>query len=436
MSIHSAADVFAPRLPVPIKGIQNRFSRCPDLWESPGNWLRLALILVSYTPLSNPEAPLVFNRTKPADTLNVSIRTIGRYLNGLEEAGLILRVQQQKFADGSWGCTAIMWSPMALQKYFYPVTSLRDFSKPDRDFGIDLGRGTKMSHKSNPIIKNKVKNKSPCGEILLNTLDQEKTIVISGSPSLPGVPKDLVEPALTLGLKRELVVTLMSRCKTKNIRLQDVLNVVLPAMIERKLKGNEAFAWLLGVINTGRDFAWVAKLKKKEDGRESRKHKRESFVSRVESGLAKAHVRLPSGIHLLGDGQGSSVRCQTIENGKIVDRYIDCRTLAIRLIRNHPFWVRNLLRGKIATEYLQTQNEPAGRNDYSKVSRTAPPVLSFMKTRRFAKELTSSQDSEGLDEAYERELKEISARKVAERMAQIQSQARLDYNILPSGGVL
>ena len=347
MSIHSAADVFAPRLPAQIQKVQIRFSRCADLWSLRGNWLKLLNILVSYTSLDNLEAPLIFNSRNPASLIGVTERTIGRYLDALQENGLIERVKQQRFTDGQWGCTSIRWSSPALEKYFQPVVAKSGYKSPEAGFGIDLGRRTKLSDKSE-ISKNKViLKKSPGGEA---GSAQEKNAGKSPPQSIPGIPAELVESSLKLGLDRKLVVTLMARCKKSGIRLQDVYLFHVPVILEKGLKGKEAFAWLLRAIASGRDFAWAAKTRNAEKAQTAKQPKRERFIAKVAAALAVQKVRLPSGAWLMGDAGGNQAEIREVASGQFVSRYICLNMLATNLLRNSPMWVRSLLKGRIQPE--------------------------------------------------------------------------------------
>ena len=381
MSIITAADVFAHRLPVPIQRIQGRFSRCPDLWDMRGNWLKLINILVSYTPLGNLEAPLVFNSKNPASLIGVTERTIGRYLDALVQNGLIVRIRQGRFNDGQWGCTSVRWSSSALEKYFYPHTKKADYKAPEKDFGIDLNRRTKMSDKSEDFKNKVILKKSPDGEASM-TGEQDRGK--GRQQSIPGIPKDLVEPSLALGLTRELVVTLMGKCKKRGIRLQDVIFFHLPVIKERGLKGKEAFAWLLRAIASGRDFAWAVKARKQDNAKATKSPKRMAFIARVAATLAVQRVRLPSGAWLSGSTEGHQAEIRSVAHGKVEARYICLTMLATHLVKNSPFWVKSLLRGRIQPESPTMEMESgyttgAGRSESQGIE--TPPSIEAFRSR-------------------------------------------------------
>ncbi len=353
MSINTAADVFAHRLPVLVKQVQARIARSHELWDLPGKCVRLLQILAAYTPLESPHLPLVFNRSKPAGLLDVSVRTIDRCLGTLSERGLIVRIKQKRHGLGQWDCTSIRWTAVCVEKLFsqpiqvskQPSTkSLPSYTKPPNDLASSVSqrlpknivdRAPDLAHKSTPSSKEEVVKKPSVDG------SPDKAALANLKKMMPRVPVDLIEPALSLALSRVQITTLMCRCRKINQRLQDVFTVTKDTMHQQMLKGRDAMAWLLKVIGSGQDFKWLSKQKTLVKATTYRKQRRERFSDQVITALSQGPMFLPDGSHLkevlVGMAYVSNPGSNTVASRPVAQ-------LANKLIKQSPGWIKQLMR--------------------------------------------------------------------------------------------
>jgi hypothetical protein len=343
MSIHTAADVFAQRLPVPVKRIQAHLARTADLWDLPAKALRLLQILTAYTPLTTPDQPIRFNRAKPATLLGVSLRTIDRCLATLVERGMITRVAQKRHGPGKWDCTAICWTPVVVNALFTAQASptlQKSRNGPDGNFARH--GATKLAHKSNPSTIVEVGNK-PSDEGCVPQKPEKQTLAQRLSNLMPRTPIDLIQPALDLQLNRCQIATLMAKCRSINQRLQDVFDLYCPSLQHQGLRGRDAMGWLIRVIEAGHDFAFMVKQVEHNQQQQQRELRRQQFQQTVIAALHKhPGLTLPN---------GSSIAELTdthvwLNDGGMTNT-LPLMQFTRRLIAQSPGFVKNLLRGQI-----------------------------------------------------------------------------------------
>lgn len=394
MSINTAADVFAHRLPILVKQVQARIARSHELWDLPGKCVRLLQILATYTPLEAPHLPLIFNRAKPAGLLDVSIRTIDRCLGILSERGLIVRVKQKRHGPGQWDCTSIRWTAVCVEKLFarkltvptinpmsalsqkefqakiihassqqphvVPEQAVSMFDNSVKNAGTDENiaavqaklhseipfhegnrtpdGATNLAHKTTPSSKEEVVKK-PSGDGSPETNRQAELKRL-----MPRVPVDLIEPALSLELSRVQITTLMLRCREINQRLQDVFAVTKGTMDQQMLRNRDAMAWLLKVIGSGQDFRWLSKQKAQAKEDEQQLSRQLQFQADVIVALSKQPVALPNGVAL---SEVIADMAYIIDPSTRVITTSPVRQLARSLITQSPAWVKQLLRGQL-----------------------------------------------------------------------------------------
>ncbi len=395
MSIRTAADTFAPRLPKTIRAVQARLAISPELWALPQPALRLAQIIASYTPLGRLHLAVGFNRKTPATVLGCSIRSIDRHLSTLVRFGLVERMKQKKHGATEWDCTRIKWTNQAIKVFFKPmiipatVNASPALSDEALD-GTDNGQpqcATNMAYKSRATPLGKpskvsIENKSASGTALneqeieklgqhqeqhditnpiivpaLVILDvgQSQTTPRQSSKNvtledkrlhgdLSRLPADLIEPAKTLGLKRGDMVYLMSLCKKVGQSIQDVLAVVQADLSQKGLQGRSVVAWLTPVIHSGRDFKWIAKSAHKDRRARVLKARRQAIVDKMVTIITTAQqLVLPGGSVALE----STCKITTIRSSKGRVSSIPTVQLAEACLRRSLAWSKNSLRGVI-----------------------------------------------------------------------------------------
>lgn len=355
MSIDTASDVLAPRLPLPVRGVQTTFVQAKALWELPLRALKLVHVMLSYTPVYPFCDTITFSRQKAADLLGVSTRSVSRYLNDLEEAELVERLPQRQ-KNGVWDCTTVRWTKKAQEKYFHAwpgqererlgkdkkiLESNKEISDsnippktpPERDFH----RGTDVSHISG-FSKNKEDNKTA------DAASSQHTSSVSTELKrlMPATPHDLIRPALSLGLNRVQVATLMKNCKLSGQRLQDLFTLYADTLTSRRITGRQALGWLLAVIKRGYDTAWLV-AQQRLDARRAAKHvKNRRLLDRIGQALAVRPVVLPDGAVLEEICGGMAV--VRYAGGSLSSCPVD--RLARFLSRHHVHWTIDLLRNR------------------------------------------------------------------------------------------
>lgn len=337
MSIDTAHDVLAPRLPVPVREGQIAVVQAEALWELPVRSIKLIHVMLSYTRIHPFYDTITFSRQKAADILAVSTRSVSRYLKDLEVAGVIERLPQRQ-KNGVWDCLTVRWTKRATEKYLRIPSCQKGKPLPPRKDPPDgdSQRGTHKSHISG-FLKNKEDKK---------TADAASS---SNSPSfpsdelkrlMPATPRDLIEPALSLGLNRVQVATLMKNCKLVGQRLQDFFALYAEALVSRRITGRQALAWLLTVIKRGSDVTWTLAQRRQEVRHVEKRTKNRRTLDRVGQALAAKPVVLPDGAVLTEVSGGLAVlRSQT---GFLSSCPID--QLARFLLRHHVRWTIDLLR--------------------------------------------------------------------------------------------
>ena len=352
MSIQTAGDVCARRLPPAIREIQTRFVQAKALWEVPLRSLRMVHVIISYTPLAPFNGTITFSRQKAADILGVSTRSVSRYLNDLAEAGLIERLPQHQ-RNGVWDCTTIRWTRLALENYFtdgrsniqkdmqkgYETKILDSNISFNTSTGNSPNRETQKSHKTK-IYKNKEENKTAGDNFqpIQNRSPEERHL----RQQMPGTPSDLIGPALSLGLNRIHVATLMKNCKQTSQRLQDLFTLYLEKLLERRIIGKAALAWLLAVIRRRQDTGWLVMQKNRESRKTHKQSKNKQLVDKVSRQLEQVPVSLPDGAVVTE--VYSDMACIRQKNG--ISSSCPLARLSENLLRHHPFWTIRLLRGK------------------------------------------------------------------------------------------
>jgi hypothetical protein len=343
MSINTAADVFAHRLPVLVKQVQARIARSHELWDLPGKCVRLLQILATYTPLESPHLPLIFNRAKPAGLLNVSVRTIDRCLGTLSERGLIVRMKQKRHGPGQWDCTSIRWTEVCVNKLFAQTPAASTPPRPAKNIAHGA---TDLAHKTTPSSKEEVvKKPSTDGS-------PEKQAIANLKKIMPRVPIDLIEPALSLALSRIQITTLMCRCREIKQRLQDVFTVTKGTLDQQMLKGRDAMAWLLKVISSGQDFKWLSKQKTILKASAHRQQRQAHFTDQVITALSKTSIALPDGTYL-NEVLAGMAYVFNPSNNTIASRPV--AQLAHKFIKQSPGWIKQLIREGTSNNQVQTQ---------------------------------------------------------------------------------
>lgn len=405
MSIRTAADTLAPRLPKTIRAVQARFAISPELWALPRPALRLAQIIAAYTPLNRLDAAVGFNRRLPAAALNCSIRSIDRHLSSLVKFGLIERLKQKKHGASEWDCTRIKWTQQAIMAFFKPM--IAQFPAPASErAGHVLGAiettistpivcATKMAYKTEATPLGKpskvsIEKKSArgaaqneqepqklgkLGASKFSTDNKAKAVTLDDKKrhgDLSRLPTDLIDHAKTLGLKRSEMVYLMSLCKRASQRIQDVLTVVMPDLTKKGLQGRSVVAWLTPVIASGRDFKWIAKTTHSERLARCRKQKRQGTIEKMAALITEAQqMILPNdAIALESISQITMIRTK---NGMVSS--MPTRQLAEECLRRSLTWSKRVLRGIIEKPSKTLTISTNG-------SRVTPPVVPKMSSAR------------------------------------------------------
>lgn len=390
MSIQTAGDVCSRRLPPAVRGIQTRFVQAKALWELPLRSLRMVHVIISFTPLAPFNGTITFSRQKAADILGVSTRSVSRYLNDLVDAGLIERLPQYQ-KNGVWDCTTVRWTRLAWENYFSEVFSntqkgmqkdhevkiLESNNSFDTMTGNSPDRETEKSHKTK-TYKNKEENKTTRAIFHKKTdlTPEEKHL----RQQMPGTPFDLIKPALSLGLNRIHVATLMKNCKQTSQRLQDLFTLYLEKLLERKIIGKAALAWLLAVIRRRQDTGWMVTQKNRESQQTHKQSKNRQLVEKVSRQLEQVPVNLPDGAVVTDVYSGMAYLRQ--KNG--ITSSCPLARLSENLVRHHPFWTVRLLRGKpvfpSTVQVCQEQNRVlSAKNKDKPASDSFKHCLSQMK---------------------------------------------------------
>ncbi|MBK4738760.1 helix-turn-helix domain-containing protein [Noviherbaspirillum pedocola] len=386
MTIRTAADVLARRLPRPIQAAQYRLSMHHSSWDLPIRVLRLGQIFISHTPLDKLDQPVICSRQKAAEMLGTSERSITRYATQLERRGLIRRIKQTyKHESGTWDCMRFVWTEgaktlfdakrkgqaaldMDAQQAASPAplsapqatfeTARESFTSPDTSTTLTVesqpekipvpmaDRGTNLAHKSGAFCKQKlsIENK-PERESLQNSPKRSSRM-----------PDDLVEPAKTLQLQRSQICYLFKICKDVGQRLQDALRFCLPGMVKRGIKGRDAVAWLKTALQSGRDFRWAVRQEEHLEIAQQANAERQAKVNSITVALRRPHVRLPSGL-VIKEVTGNVVSFIDPSTGRSAGTH-SLSHLAVSLLDNAPDWVSRLLSG---VNDLQEAHTPAGR---------------------------------------------------------------------------
>jgi hypothetical protein len=425
MSIRTAADVFAHRLPKTIRAFQARVAIHPELWSLPSSALRLVQIIATYSPLTSLDRPVIFSRKRPAELLGVSVRTIDRRLNDLVEFGLIVRVRQRRSDNGIWDCTAIRWTDAAKRYFFKPLISsptaegnvinanlasgygssitntapqldaavsragtAASAQPPAYEHALDATppgnehhRATDMAHKTTPAGKPEVfiKKKSEAERFSKQPSPRKPPVVRYQGRS---IRSDLVQYAQSLELSGKDVVHLLARCRDAKQKLQDILALQVAYMLKRSIKGREAIAWITSQLATGRDFGWVLRLKEQDAKRDVQQRKRGRIVARmVEALRSRAGCILPNGA-VLEEVKGDLAYVSL--SGRRAS--LPVHELAEKVLRRYSAWSRRCLRGQLLEDRLQVAVEisaptpvTANRKDHGGASLRAVQALAAAK---------------------------------------------------------
>lgn len=379
----SAGCLFASKLPVTIRKARARALEHPSLF-SKGRVIALVQTLITYTNLDSIESPVLFNRKKPAQILDVSTRTIDRLLNSLEALGWLQRLKQPRLKCGGWGVTTILWAPWVLKDIFalsstedkwgrkvrpnnknqskpqkpsVPSSTqpLKQAQKPSKEASIlPKHRETKMAHLSS----------SPKGEVLHNKLSTKDQINNTFDPFNEKkkrgrrIPEDLVDPMHELELTPSNICWLMAKCKQQGIQLQHVLSVALTGIRKRALKSSQAIAYLVHMIKVKKDYAYLAKEQSEAQALIKRSQRRTKWLEKMAKHAFKSGIKLPDGqivlnvmdeLVMLGDSNESPLGAAP--KVKLVER----------LIRKYPHWARRL--GKKCTTRPLSTGETVLKNE-------------------------------------------------------------------------
>lgn len=357
MSIRITADVLARRLPFLVQTAQNRMANHELFWNVPIRVIRLAQIFMSHTPVAALDKPVYCSREKAAGLLEVSTRSISRYVAALEKRGLITRIKQCCRVNGDWECCKFVWTEAGRTLFLRPNEISNDtgieVTLPLKTFDADIlstressasfcpwvasssitsgeQRETTLAHKTPPSSKEEVLQNKPAGE------HAEK------KPHIARMPADIVEAASQLDLGRRQVCYLFSLCKKVGQRLQDVFAISIQTMLDKALRGRDAVGWIISLLNSGRDFRWAVM----EQGRRQAESDKDAECKARRRTIAEAllchGLELPTGyvvqeycenIVYLVDSAGNKVGSQPISH------------LAALIDTDYPTWAETLLNG-------------------------------------------------------------------------------------------
>lgn len=348
MAIDSVGHLFAQKLPLGIKKARARAVEHPELFLK-GKATALIQVLITYTNLDSLSSPILFNRSRPAQILGVSTRTIDRLLKQLEGLGWLVRLPQPRLGDGIWGCTSITWAEWVRRDIFtYEAASDKWGKKQPRQQKknsiqatgkISSGRATQTAHLSF----------SPKGEVFQNKVEDDNSqkphFDPYGERNTTGrrIPSDLVEPMQELGLTAKNICWLMAKCKAKGVRLQQVLKATYAQLKEKGLRAKDAVAWLMYMISLDRDYGYEARQAEQAQRVTEKQERRARWLDRISDQVFTPGRELPNG-RIVIQRSGGIVTLST-GNGHINEACPEVR-LAQVLARSFPWWVRRVLRGK------------------------------------------------------------------------------------------
>lgn len=264
--VSSAGDVFSKRLPHPVRDAQRRSQQLPEVHAIP-NGVLLVGALLSFTNLEDVKRPLRFARERLAQILNCSERTIDRRLAALEDCNLAERVTPKGRCRGRWPVCQVQWTDKALTTFW-----------PDGVLPRSMGSATgQLPPSPAPVVSHRSRGKTnyeskESGGAGLGHGPNRK-----GNPSA-GLPADLRYLVEQRGLRRVQVVTLMSLCKRRGQRLQDLTAAVLTSATDA---GDRLMGFLLHCANLDRDWGSVLRRRAQEAYAQTRQTVRQRNLERL-----------------------------------------------------------------------------------------------------------------------------------------------------------
>jgi hypothetical protein len=377
MSIKTKEDVLSHSFPPAIAAAQTRFAMHVANWDLNVKVIRLAQIFISHSPLSALDRAVVCSRQKAAEMLGVHERTITRYTIELESRGVIDRLPQTFSEDGKPGCMRFRWTEAGKTLFVPPMRELNTQPFPSNpqvlsptvmlelltpqildelpslaanELGTDRTKvesrdsAEHMSHGTAQLLC-----ETNLSHITTTSCKQEVSIENKHSHSMkiakaPRLPEDIIGPAASLQLKRQQICHLFTRCRAIGQRLQDVFSVSLDTMISKKLTGNAAMAWIISLLQSGRDFSYAVRqqqiqlLKAEEDTR------KQQDVRAAATFLSCNPVLLPNGRWLKEVKYDIAFFTDAQSDDSIGSQPI--RELAKCLVEHHSAWLDSYMRGE------------------------------------------------------------------------------------------
>lgn len=239
------------RMPPPTITRATMLVLSPDFPVALSPQLRWALsLLLRRVEARDGEKEFWVKRCNFAEMVGRCSKTITNWLNDLEDAGLLER-EQSKTGWGEFRCLSARLTKRAVHL-----------------LALDVPIATRKVS-SHAIDTREIQSKRDSGQ---------RQNLIEKTQSTKPLPID-IQPIENLGLSRSMIFSLMGICKKHSVRLGDVIEVCL----DQIKKATNPYAYIRGIVASGRDFAACVHRKRASQAKEVEKVQ---ACSSIEAGWA------------------------------------------------------------------------------------------------------------------------------------------------------
>lgn len=280
--------------------------------DMPDGYFRIVVRIIKKINLQNLTAPIFASRGTLASESGKSLETVHRAIKWLETHGLILR--EQTACAGLRGSFSPLVPTIALLESIQLKGNPKQHEQPAQN---NEEAPTDPSHvKPDSSISIKKKTTIPTGEQSKEPEILDKFIRIEGF----AIPEELAWLCRQQKMKATALLSLMKHAKKHKQRLADCVTSVRKYL--ENIKGRKLYAYLLKVINSGKDFRIIAQ----EEVRDAKAKQVKNRLEQKAFDLAGRSFRSKDGsifVHVEQNGILSEVRNGRRASGPITEAFLD-----------------------------------------------------------------------------------------------------------------